>query len=555
MNCFRGKSGVTNFRRYENNTPTNDISQRFRSGIYDSNRYFGYGSTSMISSTSSSKIPEKRGVLQYSNYKANTMFNDPKQENNFTSKFYVNRFSSNNNKQEQPQMKYFIGNYQNNNKEEPVAFEQKFYLTTNENDKETFVRPTSFYQRYSSYMPKIMMNEKNDTNPIDFSHFASTKQSSITEKTNNLLYNNDILSNYRKNFTNENNDEPYNSNNNDIGNHENQNNNFQNFNNANKSTFNASLFFAKQNLYSEQNNHMISQTNQDNKEDIEYNFFKDKNEQPYVEPNSNYAFLRKQNESETNPNDYDFLRKQNESTNDKNNYNYDFLRKQNESTNNKTNYNYDFLRKQNESTNDKTNYNYDFLRKQDESTNNTNEYDFLRTQNESTNNTNEYEFLRSQKETNLNTNDYNFFKNTKENNNNLETLRNGSKKTDCDIDDERSEVSLDILAEIELEMPKKKPQQEVNPVELKDINDKTINLQEKLAKFRETISLVKKTEEEYIDLFPQENINNDKSNENQKDQNGNDQEDESTFKDFQNDMMSEPSLIFADTNNYNTNGN
>lgn len=90
-----------------------------------------------------------------------------------------------------------------------------------------------------------------------------------------------------------------------------------------------------------------------------------------------------------------------------------------------------------------------------------------------------------------------------------------------------------------LDIPIKTLSVSKSPVLLKDENNEPLDIQAKLAKFRETISLVKKTEEDYGEWFPQEKTDLPKN------------KPKESLNEANNEMLSEPSLIFADQEDEN----
>ncbi|OHT14847.1 hypothetical protein TRFO_14810 [Tritrichomonas foetus] len=497
MSYFR--SNVTNFRQYD--TSPSQGSSSIHYSIYNSpaaeeSNYFSFEpSMSSIKSQGrfKSRKSPKKSPLNPTSYHGNLMFTEC-DKNDVRSKFYSNRYKSDS-----------MHDTQENNRIPQSVLRMKQFQNTIENNN---------------------LDASNFSNPLSNSTTSSNKSSN----------NSPIM--FEENQSNS---------------HNPPNMHFTKENGAYKCTRPTS--------YHQRFSTMIS-ANIEYKDDYKPTEFTKKSDQkPQIDQNTKFAFpFQKENNNETKFNFSTFNSKSNDnidinallnneidsSQNQNNNQHfYNFMNLNgNSNSNNNNNASLFFARQslQNELTGNTP----EIEKNEGNSWNNRMGRDELKTERNEPNNHSSSFFRNDSNSQEKNMDDYRQI--ITKSKMAIDNLDAKPKLTKLD-DDDKSDSLSEILRDIEVPRKNISNSRNVNPIVLKDSNNKEIDLHEKLLKFRQTISLVKNlTEEDYIDMFPQENINQDNKN-NNNENNGNTGNGDHSLKENPFDMMSEPSLIFAEPSN------
>lgn len=498
MSMYRKQPGVTNFRQYQA-PPTSKIATSNSSN----KSYHSYGQSSYSYSSNYQKR-EERVPLNLTNYRANIIPNNTSNTANtekLNSSFspilsyqFSHRvnYSKNFDKKDEPNTNYISKSYVPSSPNiiksitpiENPSPSPPFQIAKSNNsnkDSESCFRPTSYHLKYSNVSANFQY--KDDYKPTEYVTKSSAVSSQLLKSIQEQKQNQNQSQNQNQTFDPNSNDQEK-----------------PNFD------YNASLFFAKQALLNGSNYKQYRNDDFDQKDSSQSDL------------NQNYDISKP---SQSNYNAPQF----NLNNNDNNNSITSYYSKSN-AINNDLSYknNFNFNNNNNDLYNNDNKNNYSFG-------NNSN------TTNNNNNNENEF--------------DDDFLAKLKKSISSSVSGDNPNAKSGIDSKYDRDSFTSFHLHQnndvndnsfndevITIDIPKKK--ERVDPIPIPDTNENGIDLQAKLAKFRQTISLVRKTEEDYGDMFPQE-----KKTEDNTEKEG----DELTLKDANNDMLSEPSLIFADSPN------
>lgn len=517
MSSYRKQNGVTNFRQYQAPTTSQIPSSNSSSRSYYSHSQPSNNNNNNYSTSFQQKKPiVERKPLNLTNYRANLM---PSNSNNVekSSSSYspilnyqfshrVN-YSKNFEKKEEPTPSYSsssaskAASYNSSNSKiakssiqtedispspTPSYSSHSFQISkSNNKDSESYFRPTSFHLKYSSVMANFQY--KDDYKPTEYVTKSSSASLQLLKSIQEQNQTQSQVSNSNQNQTFD-----------------------PNAKDQEKPNFdyNASLFFAKQALLNGSNYKQYRNDDYDQKDSSQ------------TDLNQNYDI---QKSSQPNYNTSQF----NLNNNDNGNTITSYYSKSNPSSDTSYKNNFSFNNSNNSSifNNDsKTNYSFN------SSTNNTNSI----TTNNNENELDDDDFLTKLKKSISSSvsgeNSNQQPKYDRDSFTSFHMLKNENNTNNRTYEEEA--ITIDI--------PKKK--EKVDSLSVQNGNDNGLDLQAKLAKFRQTISLVRKTEEDYGDMFPQEKSKTENNND---DKDG----DQSILKDTTNDMLSEPSLIFADSQN------